>query len=214
MSDYVTRELPTTDDDKWITRYEGDYDWLSNFYPAKVALTTGGMIFLMVEYVEEQMFPTVEHAYHAAKFAELHHHLIILSLEQPAAAKHYAKNLKKIWRHDWEDIKLRIMFGLNWQKFNNQHMRIKLENTGKAILVEGNNWHDTFWGVCQGEGLNHLGRIHMKLRLMAHFEEYYKPGKFDLSKGCYEKQVEQKAWNLFQKGFRLGHETNYRSILL
>ena len=38
--------------------------------------------------------------------------------------------------------------------------------TGELVLEEGNTWHDTFWGVDAktGEGLNHLGRILMKVR--------------------------------------------------
>ena len=26
-------------------------------------------------------------------------------------------------------------------------------------LIEGNDWHDTFWGVCNGIGKNWLGKI-------------------------------------------------------
>jgi len=31
-------------------------------------------------------------------------------------------------------------------------------------LVEGNSWNDVWWGVCEGEGENHLGRILMDIR--------------------------------------------------
>lgn len=36
--------------------------------------------------------------------------------------------------------------------------------TAEELLVEGNNWNDTFWGVCRGRGENNLGRILMKVR--------------------------------------------------
>ena len=36
--------------------------------------------------------------------------------------------------------------------------------TGKATLVEGNSWGDTFWGVCRGKGKNMLGKILMRVR--------------------------------------------------
>ena len=39
-----------------------------------------------------------------------------------------------------------------------------LLDTGGAVLIEGNTWNDTFWGACNGKGLNHLGRILMTLR--------------------------------------------------
>ena len=31
-------------------------------------------------------------------------------------------------------------------------------------LVEGNDWHDRFWGVCRGQGKNHLGKLLMRVR--------------------------------------------------
>jgi predicted NAD-dependent protein-ADP-ribosyltransferase YbiA (DUF1768 family) len=36
--------------------------------------------------------------------------------------------------------------------------------TGDLDLVERNRWRDTFWGVCNGIGENHLGRILMIVR--------------------------------------------------
>lgn len=39
-----------------------------------------------------------------------------------------------------------------------------LLETGDAELIEGNTWNDTFWGVCNGEGENNLGRLLMKVR--------------------------------------------------
>ena len=42
----------------------------------------------------------------------------------------------------------------------------RLVLTGVMPLVEGNAWHDVFWGVDvrTGEGENHLGRILMAIR--------------------------------------------------
>jgi predicted NAD-dependent protein-ADP-ribosyltransferase YbiA (DUF1768 family) len=39
-----------------------------------------------------------------------------------------------------------------------------LDATGDRKLVEGNYWHDTFWGVCNGVGENYLGEILMHVR--------------------------------------------------
>lgn len=36
--------------------------------------------------------------------------------------------------------------------------------TGDAELIEGNNWGDTFWGVCNGRGENMLGKLLMEIR--------------------------------------------------
>lgn len=43
-------------------------------------------------------------------------------------------------------------------------LRDKLLATHPELLIEGNFWGGTFWGVCAGEGSNHLGRLLMKIR--------------------------------------------------
>jgi predicted NAD-dependent protein-ADP-ribosyltransferase YbiA (DUF1768 family) len=50
------------------------------------------------------------------------------------------------------------------QKFAHPELRAKLKETNDAELVEGNWWGDRFWGVCRGEGENHLGKLLMKIR--------------------------------------------------
>ena len=49
-------------------------------------------------------------------------------------------------------------------KFSRQPFRNMLLDTGDAYLEETNYWHDTFWGVYNGEGRNHLGRLLMVVR--------------------------------------------------
>lgn len=70
-------------------------------------------------------------------------------------------------RSDWESVKVGIMREIVRAKFSqNPDLLKKLLDTGDAELVEGNSWHDTFWGVDQttGEGENHLGKILMEIR--------------------------------------------------
>ena len=51
------------------------------------------------------------------------------------------------------------------EKFShNKDLKEMLLETGDAIIEEGNDWNDTFWGVCNGKGENHLGKILMKIR--------------------------------------------------
>lgn len=57
------------------------------------------------------------------------------------------------------------MQDLVWQKFSNSPELAKmLLETGDAVLEEGNDWGDTFWGICDGKGENHLGKILMHTR--------------------------------------------------
>lgn len=68
-------------------------------------------------------------------------------------------------RHDWEEVKLNIMYELNKQKFEwSPELRTALLATGDRYIEETNWWKDTFWGVCNGVGENHLGRILMRIR--------------------------------------------------
>ena len=39
-----------------------------------------------------------------------------------------------------------------------------LRLTGDQELIEGNYWHDTFWGICDNKGENNLGKILMRVR--------------------------------------------------
>jgi predicted NAD-dependent protein-ADP-ribosyltransferase YbiA (DUF1768 family) len=49
-------------------------------------------------------------------------------------------------------------------KFQDADLRRQLFATGDQELREGNHWGDTFWGVCNGRGDNHLGKILMQVR--------------------------------------------------
>ena len=81
----------------------------------------------------------------------------------PGQAKKYGKTVEL--RKDWEDVKLSIMEEIIREKFIYDPDLVKmLLDTGDKELIEGNNWNDTFWGMCRGKGENHLGKILMKLR--------------------------------------------------
>ncbi len=47
----------------------------------------------------------------------------------------------------------------------------KLLATGDAVLEEGNNWGDEFWGVVDGRGMNWLGTLLMTVRDMINIEK-------------------------------------------
>jgi ribA/ribD-fused uncharacterized protein len=74
-------------------------------------------------------------------------------------------------RPDWEAVKDRVMWTGLVAKFS-QHRDIRqlLVGTGLAILIEGNYWHDNYWGDCVCErcseipGKNMLGEELMMLR--------------------------------------------------
>lgn len=133
-----------------ITEFHGPFAFLSNFAPAPVVL-------------DNVTYPTVEHAYQAAK--TLDHGQRNLFLQNTSAS--FAKRLgRKITiRPNWVDLRLEVMTHLLQQKFapDTEHAA-NLLRTGDAELVEGNYWHDYFWGRCNGRGENHLGRLLMIIR--------------------------------------------------
>lgn len=53
----------------------------------------------------------------------------------------------------------------NKAKFTqNEDLKQKLLSTGNALLIEGNTWGDTYWGICNGRGQNKLGKILTRVR--------------------------------------------------
>ena len=70
-------------------------------------------------------------------------------------------------RKDWESVKDQIMHDIIAAKFEqNPHLLTQLLATNNAALIEGNTWHDTYWGVDihTGIGQNKLGKILMEIR--------------------------------------------------
>lgn len=132
-----------------IESFSGEYRFLSNFYPVEVVL-------------DGVTYPSVEHAYQATKTLDLERRQDFLDVF-PGFAKRLGQRIEL--RPDWDDVKLVIMKRLNEQKYMRPDLRKKLCDTYPQDIVEGNTWGDTFWGVCNGKGSNHLGKILMAIRL-------------------------------------------------
>ena len=132
-----------------IDKFEGQYEFLSNFYPS--AITDGNII-----------FPTVEHFFQAAKTVNMDDYNMIAAAETPGRAKRLGKRVEL--REDWEQVKDDIMLEALHKKFADGFLRDKLLATGDEELVEGNEWNDMYWGVCAGVGKNKLGKMLMQIR--------------------------------------------------
>lgn len=133
-----------------IKQFRKEYRFLSNF-----AISP----YMMDGYP----YSTVEHGFQAAKAEDLMDAMRIRNAVSCSAAKKLGRQIKI--RFDWEDIKLDVMFNHVLAKFTcSAHFRMMLLATRAEELQEGNNWGDTYWGVCEGKGENHLGRILMQIR--------------------------------------------------
>jgi ribA/ribD-fused uncharacterized protein len=132
-----------------IQGFQGEFWFLSNFASVKVELC--GVT-----------YPSVEHAYVAAKTLDLKLRAKVARLSKPGDVKRFGRTFPL--RHDWERIKVDVMTDLLIQKFAQEPFRTNLLNTGDADIEETNWWGDRFWGVCDGEGLNTLGELLMWVR--------------------------------------------------
>lgn len=128
-----------------------EYRYLSNFYEAPVFY--GGLT-----------YGSNEAAFQAQKCMTEEGKLLFTEYS-PKKSKGIGRKVQL--RPDWEEVKVGLMEEIVRAKFA-QHPELAdmLVGTGDKVLVEGNQWGDTCWGVDTrtGQGENHLGKILMKIR--------------------------------------------------
>ena len=135
-----------------VTSFRGKYAFLSNFYAAEVTF-------------EGMTYPTNEAAFQAAKCLDPEDRVPFAEQKNLVLAKRMGR--KVTLRSDWEYVKSGIMEKIVRAKFTEHpELAAQLVATGDLPLMEGNGWHDTFWGVDEktGRGENRLGEILMKVR--------------------------------------------------
>lgn len=142
---------------KIIDSFTKKYEPFSNFYHSPITY-------------EGITYPTVEHAFQAAKTLDVKTRERIAKAKTPDEAKYLGRRVRL--RDDWEFVKVDIMRALVTLKFRSDNKLMSLlKDTGGALLIEGNYWHDNFWGnctcgrpSCRKLGKNKLGAILMELR--------------------------------------------------
>lgn len=134
-----------------INQFVGPNRFLSNFFASQVK-------------INDWVFPTVEHAYQAAKSNNPYDWKRVQACDTPGSAKRMGQKLHM--RPDWDEVKVHFMHGLLQLKFQIPALREQLLATGDYLLIEGNSWNDTFWGVSNetGRGRNNLGILLMRVR--------------------------------------------------
>lgn len=133
-----------------ITRFSGNFAFLSNFARSDIRM-------------QGKIYPTVEHAFQAAKTLDPESRERIRLAASPADAKRLGRRVRM--RSDWNTLRLTVMRECLRMKFRpGSRYAEMLLATGDAELIEGNTWGDRFWGVCDATGENHLGRMLMEMR--------------------------------------------------
>lgn len=137
--------------DRTIDKFDGEYAFLSNFYDSPIK-----------PFDDWILYPTVEHAFQAAKTNDIEMRKKIASQPTPGKAKSIGRHVNLIT--NWREDRIYVMYQCLRAKFEIPDLRAKLLSTGNAHLIEGNWWGDTYWGVCNGVGSNNLGKLLMKIR--------------------------------------------------
>ena len=132
-----------------VTEFRGTFYYLSNMYPCKIKL--GNVT-----------YECAEAAFQAAKLEDKSQRKMFAGLNGYEARK-LGRQVKL--RPYWNNVKVRIMNWVIAEKFaQNPTLKLKLLETRGMQLIEGNTWGDTFWGVCNGNGQNQLGKLLMQYR--------------------------------------------------
>lgn len=137
-----------------ITSFRGLYSFLSNFYPVEIKF-------------KNEVYPSVEHAFQAAKCEKECDRKNILAAATATTAKFLGRSVQM--RSRWDLEKYAVMEILLRKKFNQPKMRKLLKMTSTRQIIERNHWHDVYWGVCSCErhknrGENMMGVLLMKIR--------------------------------------------------
>lgn len=144
-----------------VNKFREQYFFLSNFYEC------------YIQY-EGLTYRSAENAYQAAKIQvpskvmTLVDRMAFRSMP-PGVAKKAGRFIPI--RDDWNQVKNLVMLDILRCKFI-QHPELAklLLATGDATLIEGNHWHDNYWGDCDCTkcssiiGDNILGKLLMQVR--------------------------------------------------
>lgn len=141
-----------------IVAFQGEHRYLSNFYSVRLQY-------------EGCSYPSVEHAFQAAKSGDIKVRRAIAAAPSAALAKQMGRAL--VLRSGWEQPiggRVDVMRELLWLKFGGWiDLGERLLATDEAPLVEGTYWHDLYWGTCsclmhKGSGENMLGKLLVETR--------------------------------------------------
>jgi ribA/ribD-fused uncharacterized protein len=149
---------------KMINDFHGENFFLSNFFELPF-------------WYKGRRWKTVEHAFQAAKCLNWADEEKIHKADTPGEAKRIGRKVTLI--PGWDYKRVDVMRDCLRMKFlQNDDLMQKLLSTGDEQLVEGNTWHDNYWGECSCEkcsgkiGTNMLGQLLMELR------DNYRKGNF------------------------------------
>ena len=155
-----------------IQHFHGSHAYLSNFWPWVDGHMYAESLNLVLPDDATRHYPTVEHAYQAAKVAYLDPPLLwehiggdpayparyrdnLLNRESPVEVKRLGRAMIAL-RPSWTDLAshgnkeefMRILVRQKFCPISHPDMWARLDATGDDVLIEGNTHHDNYWGRC------------------------------------------------------------------
>ena len=130
--------------------FRNEYAFLSNMFSCSINF-------------DGKVFPCVETAF---QYAKCRNASLFMKNDGSFVDGFSAKKIGRTVKlpSDWNTKRVDIMYELLCDKFQkNKELCTALKNV-KDMIVEDNTWGDTFWGVCNGQGLNMLGKLLMEIR--------------------------------------------------
>lgn len=133
-----------------IYGFKDEYRWLSNFTVLETPIKMYGI-----------KFYTTEQLYQACK-CKRNDQFVLFDGLTAAESKKFGRQVEM--RSDWDIIRLPVMFRIQMLKYTQPKFKSLLGQTRGLYIEETNDWKDCFFGVCNGIGENHLGKIIMDIR--------------------------------------------------
>lgn len=136
-----------------ITTFRDEHSWLSNM--ADCEIKYGDLV-----------FKSTEAFYQAMKTKDKDIRALFTKYDGQTSKR---EGRKLSLRSDWEIVKDDVMkFALS-KKFSKEPFKSLLLSTGDVDIIEGNYWHDNYFGICScakcgNKGLNKLGKMIMEIR--------------------------------------------------
>lgn len=143
-------EVMPLPDDFSILGLFGPYRCLSNFH--QFDFEFNGLV-----------YHTPEAAYMAQKTMDIGERELFTTYTTGPQAKEAGRKVKL--RDGWDTMRIYVMQSVVMERFmQDEASRAVLLSTWPKYIEETNWWKDRFWGIYDGEGENHLGRILMTTR--------------------------------------------------
>lgn len=136
-------------------------------YPDNSLMPLSNFYYHPVE-IDGDMWRTNEHYFQAMKASTPEEMRTVRDAITPGGAKRAGRAVTL--RHDWDAARLDVMRkGLLHKFATDSVLATWLLATDNSLLVEGNEWHDRYWGVCLCDkcgkrGENWLGHLLMARR--------------------------------------------------